>query len=65
MYRIFFGRIYDFLDEVKQKYSNKKCLIVCHAGVIKAIECYANKMLADDEIGSFLPDNASILEYFI
>lgn len=42
-----------------------KLYVVCHAGVIKAIECYANKMLRDEEIGPFLPDNASVLEYNI
>lgn len=59
----FFKRIYDFLDSIKEKYYGKNILIVCHAGVVKAIECYANKMLADEEIGPFLPDNASILKY--
>ncbi len=61
----FFGRISDFLDDIKNKYPNKSVLVVCHAGVIKAIECYANKMLRDEEIGPFLPDNASVLEYNI
>lgn len=61
----FFKRIYDFLDDIKEKYSDKNILIVCHAGVVKAIECYVNKMLDDEEIGPFLPDNASVLKYKI
>ena len=61
----FFKRIYNFLDDIKVKYSDKNILIVCHAGVVKAIECYANKMLNDEEIGPFLPDNASVLKYKI
>lgn len=61
----FFKRIYYFLDDLKEKYSDKNILIVCHAGVVKAIECYANNMLADEEIGPFLPDNASVLKYKI
>lgn len=61
----FFARIYDFLDELKSKYKNENILIVCHAGVLKAIQCYAKGMMADDEIGPFLPDNASVQEYDI
>ena len=61
----FFARIYDFLDYLKSDYSDKNILIVCHAGVLKAIECYANGMMADDEIGPFLPDNASVQKYTI
>ncbi len=61
--RDFFTRIYEFLDEVKVKYKDKNVLIVTHGGVIKAIECYAHGMLDDKEIGIFLPDNATVLEY--
>lgn len=61
----FFRIIYDFLDDIKEKYLDKNILIVCHTGVVKAIECYANNMLADEEIGPFLPDNASVLKYRI
>lgn len=59
----FFKRIYNFLDELKLKYQDKNVLIICHAGVLKAIECYANGMMSDDEIGLYLPDNASVQEY--
>ena len=61
----FFKRIYDLLDEVKSKYYDKNVLIVTHAGVMKAIECYANGMMEDEEIGPFLPDNASVQKYKI
>jgi broad specificity phosphatase PhoE len=58
----FFKRVYSFLDEITSKeYEN--VLIVCHAGVEKAIECYFNGLMSDDEIGPFLPDNASVLKY--
>ena len=58
----FFKRIYDFLDDITSKEYNN-ILIVCHAGVEKAIECYFNGLMSDDEIGPFLPDNASVLKY--
>ena len=61
----FFNRIYNLLDDLKLKYSDKNILIVCHAGVMKAIECYANEMMPDDEIGPYLPDNANVKKYII
>lgn len=61
----FFKRIYEFLDEIKIRYSDKNVLIVCHAGITKAIECYAKGMMKDEDIGPYLPDNASVQEYSI
>ena len=58
----FFRRIYSFLDDITSKEYNN-ILIVCHAGVEKAIECYFKGLMPDDEIGPFLPDNASVLKY--
>ena len=58
----FFKRIYSFLDEITSKEYNN-VLIVCHAGVEKAIECYFNGLMSDEEIGPFFPDNASVLKY--
>ena len=58
----FFKRIYNFLDDIALKEYNN-ILIVCHAGVEKAIECYFNGLMPDEDIGPFLPDNASVLKY--
>ena len=63
--QLFFDRVYKFIDELKDNYSDKNILIVTHAGVVKAIECYANGMLPDEEIGPFLPGNCSVSEYII
>ena len=63
--QVFFKRIYDFLDEIKAKYPNDNVLVVAHAGVMKAVECYAHGILPDDEIGPFVPKNCSYLEYDI
>lgn len=61
--REFFQRIYKCLDEIKHQYKNKNVLIVTHGGVIKAIECYFHGLLKDEELGPFLPSNASVLKY--
>ena len=37
-----FERIYRFLDELIEKYSEKKILLVTHGAVSQAIECYFN-----------------------
>lgn len=63
--QIFFNRIYKFMDKLKNEYIDKNILIVTHAGVVKVIECYANGMLTDEEIGPFLPENCSVSEYII
>ena len=36
----FKGRIYNFLDEISNKYKNKNILVVTHAGVCLYIRCY-------------------------
>lgn len=63
--QIFFKRIHDFLDYLKSEHTTKNILIVTHAGVIRAIECYANGMMKDEEIGPFLPDNCSVTKYVV
>ena len=37
-----FERIYRFLDEIIEKYSEKKILLVTHGAVSQAVECYFN-----------------------
>lgn len=59
----FFRRINRLLIDIKEKYSDKNILLVSHAGILKAIECYINGMLKDEEIGPFLPENCSVLKY--
>ena len=36
----FYNRIFSFLDNVLEKYSNKNVLLVCHAAVSAVINCY-------------------------
>lgn len=38
--RDFFDRVYDFLNEVKEKYKDKRILIVTHGGVSILMKCY-------------------------
>ena len=40
----FFDRIYNFLDEIKETYKNKRILIVTHGGVSIPIKCYFSEI---------------------
>ena len=63
--KVFFDRIYQFVDDLKIKYPDKNILIVAHAGILKAIECKINGMMKDEEIGPFLPNNCSVTKYVV
>lgn len=39
-----FKRIYNFLDEITEKYKDKKVVLVTHGAVSQVIECYFNGM---------------------
>ena len=41
----FFKRIYDFLDNVSKKYSDKNVLIVTHGGVSIPVACFYSKKI--------------------
>lgn len=61
----FFKRVSNLLEELKTNYKDDSVLIVAHARIMKAIECLANEMMSDEEIGPYLPDNANIKKYII
>ena len=43
--QIFFKRVNEFLDDIIEKYSDKKVLIVAHGGISIPIVCYFNKSI--------------------
>lgn len=36
----FFGRVYDFLESIKNEYAGKRILIVTHGGISIPVKCY-------------------------
>ena len=50
-----FKRIYDFLDEIMQKYKDKNVVLVTHGGVSHAIESYFNGMPDIPDFDHFEP----------
>ena len=58
-----FGRVYAFLDEIKERYKDKNILIVAHNGVGRAIHCYFNGLPIDGNLLNLNMPNGEIFEY--
>ena len=61
--RMLFGRIYAFLDKIKEEYKDKDVLIVAHNGVGRAIYCYFNGIPEGGNLLSFNMPNAKVISY--
>lgn len=58
-----FNRVYSFLDEIKEKYKDKKILLVTHEGITKVINCYFNGIPEDGNLQTLGLKNCEIKEY--
>lgn len=63
--RTMMGRVYEFLDEIKEKYKNKNLLLVTHGGVIKIIETYVNGIPESRDLSEIRCKNCELREYEI
>lgn len=61
--RMLFGRVYAFLDKIKEEYQDKDVLIVAHNGIGRAIYCYFNGIPLSGDLLSFEMPNAKIIKY--
>ena len=61
----FFNRVYEFLDEIKEKYKGKTILLVTHSGVTKVINCYFNGIPEDGDLQTLELDNCEVKTYQI
>ncbi|WP_261300488.1 histidine phosphatase family protein [Paenibacillus andongensis] len=57
-------RIFNVLDEIKEKYLNQNVLIVTHGGVCRVINAYFNEQ-TNDEFYHFHIGNCDLKEYHI
>lgn len=48
--RVFFERIYSFLNDVIKKYQGKDILIVAHGGVSIPVNCFFNKKIPEESL---------------
>ncbi|MCL2384187.1 MAG: histidine phosphatase family protein [Oscillospiraceae bacterium] len=61
----FCKRVWDFLDEIKEKYKDKKVLLSTHGIVVKAIEAYVIGIPADGNLSAYKTKNGQIKEYVL
>ena len=55
-------RIYNLLDETKEKYGDQNVLFVCHGGVGRAINAYFND-ITNEEYTTYTLHNGEVAEY--
>ena len=53
------GRIYPFLEEIREKYSAKCVLLACHGGVCRVIRTFFVPM-TNEEYFAYSPENCSV-----
>ena len=61
--RVFFSRVYGFLDDIKEKYKGKKILIVSHGGISIPIKCYFNGIPDIDTLLPLCIDNCEVASF--
>ena len=58
-----FKRVYEFLDEIREKYKDQNILIVTHSGITRAIECYFNGIPSDGNLYAIGAKNCEVRSY--
>ena len=61
----YLARLKDFLSDIKQKYNNKKILVVTHNGVIGVISCLLEGMPEDGDYAGRGIGNGEVKEFEI
>lgn len=61
--RDFFDRVYDFLDDIREKYKDKRILIVSHGGISIPVKCYFKGIPDIDNLLQLCIDNCEIVEF--
>lgn len=60
-----FKRVYECMERIIEKYKNKNVVLVTHAGVAQAIECYFNGFPKDKDLESIALKNGEIRKYIV
>ena len=56
-------RVYEFLDDIKNKYNDKNIILVTHGGVSKAISCYFYGIPEDGNLEKYKHNNCEIHQF--
>lgn len=59
----FFERVFDFLEEIENKYAEKTIVLVAHTGIIIAVEAYFKGIPEDDDFFKNDIKNCNIFKY--
>lgn len=59
----FLTRVYAFLEEIQNKYQDKNILLVAHAGISVAVECYFKGIPKDDKLVEIRLKNCEYRKY--
>lgn len=60
----FVKTVWDFLNDIKEKYQDKKILLVTHNGVCRAIGAYFNGIPEDGNLSIYAHDNCQIKKVY-
>jgi len=62
--RNFYGRVFEWLEELPKRWAGKQVLVVCHMGVMRALAYYfSGKTMTAKEVAFFKTENAEVQEY--
>lgn len=57
-------RVYNFLDEIIEKYPNENIMLVTHNGICRVLDTYFNG-LTNEEFSKYGVNNCEVIKYFI
>ena len=57
-------RVYNFLDEVIEKYSNENVMLVTHNGICRVLNTYFNGV-SNEEFSKYSVNNCEVTEYIV
>lgn len=61
----FCDRVWEFLNELEEKYNDKNIILVTHHGVCRAIAAYYQGLPEDGDLTKYHQNNGEIIEYCI
>ena len=60
-----FKRVFSCMDGIIEKYKDKSVVLVTHAGVAQAIDCYFNGLPANKDLESIALKNGEVRKYIV
>lgn len=63
--QVFFNRVYNFLEDITEKYDNKNILIVAHGGISIPVACFFNQNIPEGSLieAGLVLGNCEVKEY--